>query len=172
MCRASQYNAANGPSSGANILTSPALRSIDSLTLDALQPILRASLDEGYHFIQQLWDEYQSGINRFDGEGAVLMGLYRSQTMAAIGGVHPDPYLQRRDIGRVRHVYVLPEHRRAKIGGLLMSALIDHSHDHFAFLTLRTLTAHGDAFYSALGFSREPRFEQATHWLALGGKIG
>lgn len=148
------------------------VRVIASLSLTALEPTLRASLDEGYSFIQQLWDEYQSGVNRFDAPGAALLGVDQADALIAIGGVHPDPYLQRHDIGRVRHVYVLPQHRRAKIGGLLMSALIDHSRDHFAFLTLRTLTAHGDAFYTALGFSREPRFEQATHWMALGGKIG
>lgn len=145
----------------------PEVRPITRLSRDDLQPLLEASLAEGYDFVQQLWEEYQSGVNRFDAGGAALLGVYDGDVMIAIGGVHPDPYLQQAEIGRIRHVYVLPQQRRAKVGRALMLGLIDHARAHFRVLTLRTLTAHGDAFYVTLGFSREPRFEQATHWLTL-----
>ena len=143
------------------------IRPVLSLKQDELQPLLVSSLDEGYKLIQTLWDEYVSGKARFDADGAVLYGIYVDGALVAIGGVHRDPYLNRPDIGRIRHVYVMPEVRRTGVGWRLMAALIDHSRDHFAFLTLRTLTAHGDAFYVSLGFSREPCFEHATHWLSL-----
>jgi GNAT superfamily N-acetyltransferase len=143
------------------------IRPILSLAQDELLPLLTSSLDEGYKLIQTLRDEYVSGKARFDSDGAVLYGVYADETLVAIGGVHRDPYLDRPDIGRIRHVYVMPEVRRAGVGRRLMAALIDHSRAKFKFLTLRTPTAHGDAFYASLGFSREPRFEHATHWLSL-----
>jgi GNAT superfamily N-acetyltransferase len=143
------------------------IRITDSLDENELQPLMKASVDEGYDFIQKLWDEYQSGVNRFDAQGAVLIGVYDGDTLIGIGGIHPDPYLKLATIGRVRHVYVLPEHRREGVGRLLMNALIEHARKQFEFLTLRTPTTHGDAFYTALGFSSEARFEQASHWMAL-----
>ena len=143
-------------------------RLITLLTQATLQPILAASLNEGYKLIQTLWDEYASGKTRFDTDGAALYGIYADEALVAIGGVHRDPYLDRPDVGRIRHVYVMPDLRRNGVGRQLMAALIDHSREHFTFLTLRTPTAHADAFYVSLGFSREPRFDHATHWLPLG----
>jgi GNAT superfamily N-acetyltransferase len=140
---------------------------ITALKRAALEPLLDASLSEGYDFIQTLWDEYESGKNRFDTSGAGLYGISADGALIAVGGVHTDPYLGRADIGRIRHVYVMPADRRGGIGKALMAALVDHARASYAYLTLRTLTAHGDAFYSAIGFSREPRFEHATHWMQL-----
>jgi len=139
------------------------------LTLDAaaLEPILTESLSEGYRFIQTLLDEYTSGFNRFDARGAVLLGVYGGERMIGIGGVHRDPYLQRLDVGRVRHVYVLHEFRRHGVGKRLLDELIDHARAHFALLTLRTNTAPAAAFYEAIGFSTEAPPKEATHWLRL-----
>lgn len=137
------------------------------LRYDILEPLIAASIDEGYTFVRQLWDEYESGVNRFDTGGAALYDVHSGDTLAGIGGVHTDPYLKRADIGRIRHVYVLPAYRRSGVGRALMAALIDHARQRYSSLTLRTPTAHGDAFYTAIGFSREPRFEQATHWMQL-----
>ena len=133
----------------------------------SIQQALESSLSEGYDFVQKLLDEYLSGVNRFDQHGAVLLGVWDSGTLAGFGGVHPDIYLNRPEIGRVRHVYVLPAYRRSGVGRQLMQALITHARQFYEVLTLRTLTAHGDAFYKSLGFSDTPRYEQATHWLEL-----
>jgi GNAT superfamily N-acetyltransferase len=141
---------------------------IASLTHDDLLPLLTASLSEGYDFVQKLWDEYQSGANRYDKDGAVLLGGYLEDGLWAIGGLHRDPYLNQPDIGRIRHVYVLPSARRMGIGRQLVTALIEHSRAHFRILTLRTPTAHGDAFYRSLGFSTQLVYAEATLWLGLG----
>jgi GNAT superfamily N-acetyltransferase len=143
------------------------IRPLLDLVDDDLNAVLPASLDEGYKFIRTLREEYISGKARFDSDGAALYGVYIDGNLVAIGGVHRDPYLDRPDVGRIRHVYVMPEQRRTGVGRRLMAALIDHSRQNFAFLTLRTPTAHADAFYVSLGFNREPRFEHATHWLQL-----
>lgn len=139
---------------------------IDPLEKSALQPIMESSLHEGYRFIQKLWHEYEQGINRFETPGT-LIGAFVENPMVGIGGVQVDPYLQQANIGRIRHVYVLPDYRRSGVGRQVMHALIDHARAHFTTLTLRTPTRHGDAFYQSLGFRTEPRFADATHWLDL-----
>lgn len=141
------------------------IQKIEPLTLAQLQPLLDASISEGYTFVQKLWDEYQSGVNDFSGDGEVLLGGYHDDQFVAIGGIHTDPYLNSPAIGRVRHVYVLPACRRYGIGKALVQALIDHSAAQFATVTLRTTTDHGRAFYTAIGFADAPRFADATHWL-------
>lgn len=140
---------------------------IQNLQLQQIQPLIDSSQEEGYEMIQRLWDEYESGKNRFDANGAELLAVYQDDEMIAIGGVHPDPYLSDPKIGRVRHLYVLPEHRRTGIGRQIMRQLVENSRATFHTLTLRTLTEHGDKFYKSLGFSDEQRYENATHWLKL-----
>jgi GNAT superfamily N-acetyltransferase len=143
------------------------IRPIDILQSQAWQNLLKTSHEEGYDFVQKLYDEYDARTNRFDAQGAILLGAYLDDELIAVGGVHPDPYLQTKNIGRIRHVYVLPSYRRKGLGRNLVLALIDHSRSHFETLTLRTLTKHGDSFYKSLGFSDETRFDNATHWLKL-----
>jgi GNAT superfamily N-acetyltransferase len=143
------------------------LRVIDPTSEASFPDLLRASLDEGYGFVQKLYDEYQSGVNRFDAPGALLLGALTEPQLIGVGGVHPDPYLDDPGIGRVRHLYVLPAMRRAGVGRRLMDALIGQSSAYFRLLTLRTLNPEADLFYRALGFSAEPRYTDATHWLAL-----
>lgn len=133
----------------------------------ALKPLLDESLSEGYHFVQTLSDEYQSGANRFDAPESLLLGVYAENKLVGIGGVLQDPYLKRSDTGRVRHVYVLREFRRYGVGRLLLEALIAHARQHFSVLTLRMSNETAGAFYVALGFSTAPRFPDATHWLEL-----
>lgn len=141
---------------------------IRELHLETLKPLLDESLSEGYRFVQTLLDEYQSGANRFETTGAILLGVYAQGHLIGVGGVQQDPYLQRADIGRIRHVYVLNACRRHGIGKLLLHALVDHARQHFTMLTLRTNTPDAARFYEAIGFSSAPRFPDATHWLELG----
>jgi GNAT superfamily N-acetyltransferase len=143
------------------------IRPIKSLQSQAWQNLLKTSREEGYDFVQKLYEEYEAGTNRFDTGGAVLLGASLEDKLIAVGGVHPDPYLQTANVGRIRHVYVLPSYRRQGLGHDLVLALIQHAQSHFELLTLRTLTKHGDSFYKSLGFSDEARYENATHWLNL-----
>jgi GNAT superfamily N-acetyltransferase len=140
------------------------IQAITHLTADVIQPLLDVSVAEGYSFVQRLWDEYQSGFNTFSDGGALLLGVFDDGVLIAIGGVHPDPYLNNPAIGRIRHVYVLPQQRRRGIAGTLVQALMERTSDTFTTFTLRTLTDHGRAFYADLGFSDAPRFPDATHW--------
>lgn len=143
------------------------IHQISPLTLEMLRPLIEPSLAEGYHFVQKLWDEYDSGKVTFMGEGETLLGGYIGVKLVAIGGIHADPYLNQPHIGRIRHVYVLPEHRRTGIGKQLVLALIESASATFTTVTLRTPTNHGQAFYKAIGFSDTPKYENATHWMDI-----
>lgn len=92
------------------------ISAIQELKPKVWQTLLQASLDEGYDFIQKLIYEYETGVNRFDGPGAALLGVYLDDHLIAVGGIQPDPYLKILTVGRVRHVYVLPSYRRYGVG--------------------------------------------------------
>jgi GNAT superfamily N-acetyltransferase len=143
------------------------VRPIDTLQSQGWQNLLKTSLEEGYDFVQKLYEEFEDGTNRYDTGGSILLGASLEDELIAVGGVHPDPYLQTANVGRIRHVYVLPSYRRQGLGRDLVLALIQHARSHFELLTLRTPTKHGDAFYKSLGFSDEARYKNATHWLNL-----
>lgn len=146
----------------------PTIQPITRPIWNEFEPLIKRSTEEGYNFVQKLWDEYQSGDNDFRGTGDVLLGIYQDDQLIGVGGVHRDPYLNQPTIGRIRHVYVLPEHRRGGIGKALVEALVAHGTAYFNTFTLRTMTDHGRAFYEALGFSSAPRYDNATHWLENG----
>jgi GNAT superfamily N-acetyltransferase len=141
------------------------IKAIGKLEFGEIQPLIELSQAEGYDFIQRLWDEIQQGV--YDVSGAAVYGVYLDGQLIGIGGVHPDPYLKQAAIGRIRHVYVMENYRRTGTGRKLMDALMSHARGHFDVLTLRTPTAHADAFYRAMGFSIEQRFAEASHWIDL-----
>ena len=141
-----------------------AIRPISSPALVEFQPLIDASIAEGYDFVQKLREELELP-DVFSGAGAGVLGAYAGDILVAVGGVHRDPYLNLPTVGRIRHVYVLPAYRRGGVGKQLVRALVEQGSAQFTTFTLRTPTAHGDAFYQAIGFSTVPRFANATHWL-------
>ncbi len=143
------------------------IRPVEALMLSNLRPLLDESLVEGYGFVQKLWDDYESGKNRFDTGGAILLGVFDDDHLVGVGGVQGDPYLKRADVGRIRHVYILHAYRRQGVGKRLLEELIQHAQAHFSLLTLRTQTQSAAAFYVASGFDDQPVFPEATHFLRL-----
>jgi GNAT superfamily N-acetyltransferase len=129
--------------------------------------LVEASVEEGFRFLARLRDEHASSANRFDGEGEVLLGMWRGEEMVAVGGLNRDPYSGGPCTGRVRHVYVLPSARRAGVGRALVGELIGRAGGWFDELVLRTDTAEAARFYEALGFRAESEVEGATHRLSL-----
>jgi GNAT superfamily N-acetyltransferase len=140
---------------------------LQTLSADDMRPMLEESAVQGFGFVKTLVDEFESGKNRFDTQGAALFGIYETDRLIGVGGVQRDPYLNRADVGRIRHVYVLGEYRRHGVGKRLLDALIQHAGEHYTLLTLRTPTTAAAAFYEAIGFSRETVIPEASHSLKL-----
>jgi GNAT superfamily N-acetyltransferase len=118
---------------------------------------------EGFEFVRRLEREWQSGVNRFDQPGEVLLAAFVGGELAAIGGLNRDPYLADPGVGRVRHVFVAPGRRDAGVGGALVRAIAGHGMLHFARLRLRTANARSQPFYERLGFKRLVGDPTATH---------
>jgi N-acetylglutamate synthase-like GNAT family acetyltransferase len=103
---------------------------------------------------------------RFDQEGESFQLARRGDRIVGCIGVSRDPYLPDPTVGRVRHLYVLPDERRHGVGQELLEGALKSARKCFPRLRLRTTTAAAARFYEALGFAPcdEP---DATHSLTF-----
>lgn len=135
--------------------------SVDELPVD-IGILLQASRAERFDFVERLVRDWESGSNRFDRQGEVLLEVRLAARLVAVGGLNVDPYIDDPAVGRVRHVYVLPSARRAGVGSVLVTSLVAHARGRFTRVRLRLGTPSGAPFYEALGF--DPTDEAgATH---------
>lgn len=141
-----------------------AVRPADPGDSPLMDPLAVAARAEGFRFVDRLIDDWNSGANRFSKPGERLAGVFDKGRPIAIGGLNHDPYARRSRIGRLRHLYVLPSHRRLGIGALLVRALLDGADMYFDRIRLRTKTAGGDRFYLALGFTASDDRDATHEW--------
>jgi GNAT superfamily N-acetyltransferase len=109
-------------------------------------------------------DEWNDGFNRFDRPGELLAEVRCDGVLCAIGGLNVDPYVDDPAVGRIRHVFVHPSHRRSGVGGALIDFLVDHVRAGFRRVRLRSLRDAGPPFYASLGFTTTDEIN-ATHVL-------
>lgn len=121
---------------------------------------------QGFNFLEKMNLEWKSGKNRFAQPGEILLGAFKDGNLIGIGGVNIDPYLDDKTIGRIRHLYVLKEFRRAGMGKAIMDELINQSKLKFKQLRLRTDTKEAAIFYEFLGFAPITN-DSASHILTL-----
>ena len=69
-------------------------------------------------------------------------------------------------IGRLRHLYVHPAHRRGGLGSRLARRCLERAAGRFSAVRLRAADSRGAAFHAGLGFA-PTRETDATHRLAL-----
>lgn len=132
-----------------------------------LDRLVRASLAEGFGFLERLREEWESGANRFARPGEVLVEARRRGQLVGICGLNRDPFFDLATAGRVRRLYVVPEARRLGVGRRLVHEVLREAHGHFTLLRLRTDTREGALFYQALGFHPTAGVATATHELRL-----
>jgi GNAT superfamily N-acetyltransferase len=142
------------------------MRPLSASDLPRLQPLVAASEREGFRFVRRLYDEYIAGVACFDAPGECLLGIFAGDALIAVGGITRDPYVDSPDVGRVRHVYVLPSHRRLRVGAGLIGALEQRAESAFVLLRLRTDTLEATRFYEELGYVAV-RDATATHMRAI-----
>ena len=136
------------------------------LPLPGIEELRREAHEEGFQFLETLFEEWVSGVNRFNAPGEVLCGAMEAGLVVAVGGLNCDPFAGRPDVGRIRRVYVRPGWRGLGIGQALVEALIEHARGSFRVVRLRAENSGAARLYERLGFSRcqDP---DATHVLAL-----
>ena len=137
-------------------------------TLGSAAEPLRADGDaHGIDFVRRLFEEWESGANRFDRPGEIALGAWRDDRLVALGGLNRDPYTAEDGVGRLRHVYVLSSHRRLGVGALLVGCLLREAASRFRIVRMRAVSPEAAAFYRHLGFMdcAEPF---ATHRIVVG----
>jgi GNAT superfamily N-acetyltransferase len=133
---------------------------ITDLDLALLQKLRAESSKEGFRFMERLYEEWASGVNRFDAPGEALFLAVADGQVVGVCGLNRDPYARNTRTGRVRRLYVLPDYRRSGVGRALLEAVITHAHGHFDLVRVRTEAA--SQFYTARGFRRDDS-DTATH---------
>lgn len=133
-----------------------------------LAPLLAASRAEGFCFVTRLVAEIADG--GFEKPGAALFGAYDYGVgLVGVVGLTRDLWVVEsgeKDVGRVRHLYVLPAYRSKGAGRVLVATLTDEARLHYRMLRLRTDTSAATAFYRALSFDKCSG-PHATHLLRL-----
>ncbi|WP_152392864.1 GNAT family N-acetyltransferase [Paenibacillus guangzhouensis] len=99
-----------------------------------LNSLLDDSISEGYNMVQKLQDEYTDGSNKFNRFGESLFVAIIDEEVIGIGGLNIDPYLDLIDVGRVRHLYVLPRHRGSGVGKKLLGMIIEEAKEVFSYI--------------------------------------
>ncbi|OFX03814.1 MAG: hypothetical protein A3E78_12950 [Alphaproteobacteria bacterium RIFCSPHIGHO2_12_FULL_63_12] len=129
---------------------------IDSVNLDVseIDALVKEARAEGYSHIDRLVENWRNCSNRFDLPGEILLAARFRGRIVAVGGLNCDPYLENPRIGRVRHLYVMPNHRRTGVGHRLVGALLERARGHFAVVRVRAAKGDAPLFYDAIGFQR------------------
>ncbi|UIJ44850.1 GNAT family N-acetyltransferase [Sphingomonas cannabina] len=141
------------------------LRQIKLLS-DEIMPLVFEAESEGHRFVRRLRDEWNSGVNRFQGTGEFLLSAHLGGCLVAVGGLNHDLYSSTEGVGRLRHVYVSSGARRQGVGTMLVKRIMESAAQTFSTLRLRTTTTDAAAFYERLGF-QSTKEETATHIIKL-----
>lgn len=141
------------------------IQEIDKLGHE-IDPLASEAGEQGFAFMDRFRREWLDGSNRFDGVGEGYYAAFLDGRLVGLGGLNQDPYQADPAVGRVRHLYVLSDARRAGIGRALVEQIVARARERFALLRLRTTTTPGALFYEKLGFLPVDR-QDATHILDL-----
>ena len=117
--------------------------------------------------VRRLVDEWTSGANRFDRLGEALFAAEIEGKVVGVCGLNVDCYTTEPRTGRVRHLYVLMNHRGQGIGSRLVEAVVAAARGNFDRLRLRTDNPQAAAFYAHFGFQPTLGDPNCTHVLDL-----
>lgn len=127
-------------------------RPLEQNDVVSLHLLTRLSEAEGFRFLRRFQEEWQANADYVASNTTLFLGAFVEDQLVAVGGITRDPYLQDPAIGRVRHMYVHPSHRRRRIGHALLEELEQYACARFRQLRLRTDTAAAAAFYVAAAY--------------------
>lgn len=141
------------------------IRSARSLPAE-IRVLAEAAEAEKFLAIERLVANWDSGTNRFNRDGEVFFTARTHGKLIGCCGLNIDPYVTDPRIGRVRHLYVLPEHRRSGVATQLLRHIVATAYGVFDTLRLRSHLAEAGHFYRSIGFV-ESSSDTHTHLLNL-----
>lgn len=98
-----------------------------------LRSLVVAASAEGFAFVARTPDQWSLGTNAFDRPGEVFYLACSGDDVVGMCGLSRDPFLgPQTEVGRLRHLYVLPSMRRQGIGGRLVAACLESGASSFA----------------------------------------
>ncbi len=131
----------------------------------AIRDLADRAAEEGFAFLHRTLDEWDSGANRFDKIGESFHIASGVNGPVGVCGINVDPYADDPTLGRLRHLYVLPEHRRTGVASRLVHVCLA-TPTPFTRVRLTTTNGQADLFYRTIGF--QPTSEPgATHTMAI-----
>jgi GNAT superfamily N-acetyltransferase len=131
-----------------------------------LEELVKASLTEGHGLVRTTLNDWAVGANRFDQPGEAFFLALLDDEIVGICELNIDPYSDDMKLGRIRHLYVFPAHRRQRIGLRLVQACLAVAGDGFERGRLRTSDPVAARFYESIGFEVSDE-EYATHSMML-----
>lgn len=140
------------------------LKQLNSHDIPNLALLAEEAGTEGFDFVRRTVTEWQSGKNDFSGTGEFLLGAFCKGHCIAIGGLNTDPYLSDPAVGRLRHLYISPHHRRKGIASRLVEKIIQEAKTSFECLRLYTDNPEAAIFYERMGFAATGK-EKESHFM-------
>lgn len=138
------------------------IRALRTDDVDQIRRLAEQSREEGFTFLVRMLGDLESGQLSLDDTQQFFLGVFEHDELLAVGGVTPDPYVDRTDTGRIRHVFVKQSERRGGIGRFLLAALEERACRQFDILRLRTDTTAAARFYERIGYDVTSEAD-ATH---------
>jgi len=140
---------------------------LDELRPESINSLVAESEQAGHGFVRRLAEEFSSGRNRFDRPGEALFAATLRGRMVGVCGLNIDPYASAPAVGRVRHLYVLIEHRHLGVGRQLVGEIIRVARESFETLRLRTNNPAAARLYERMGFRRCDAADDCSHLMEL-----
>lgn len=137
------------------------------LNQNQIAHLIEASLAEGFIFLVRLIEEWESGMNQFDKPNERLYQIELEGEIVGIGGINNDPYSDDNKYGRIRHLYIHPEHRGKGFGKKIVLTIIAEFRHSYEKFTLRTKREEAAKFYEAIGFTRVHDSKTNTHEMLI-----
>lgn len=143
------------------------IRKVNNLNTQILKILVEESMDEGFRHLKRLENDFETGANKFDRDGEALFIAYQNSDIVGVCGLNRDPYVNSKDVGRVRRLYVSSRVRRFGVGRMLMDSVILEARKNYNLLVLRTDNPIADIFYRSIGFTVNFNSKNDSHFLRL-----
>lgn len=127
------------------------VRIIDELPGD-FERLRSAATAEGHRHLERLDEDWNSGAQRFAGDGEALLAAYQEGELVGIGALTRGPFETAEPALLMRGPFVSPQARRGGVARTLVAALVQEGFDNAALITVHADAPAAGAFWEAQGF--------------------